>query len=375
MISKVLKIFKQDYQTLNLIEVSKSNLIANFKYLSSLNKKIKIAPVVKSNGYGHGIIKIAKILDQLNPPYFCVDSLYEAYELQKVKIKTKILIMGYTNPENFKVKKLPFSFAIFDLKTAKILNDFQKGCDVHIFVDTGMHREGVSIDDLPNFLKVMKQFSNLTIEGLMSHLASSGGKNDPLFNLQIKNFKKALDIFKKYKIQPKWVHIAASGGLINKETNKIISQVSNLSRAGISLYGLGDDKHLKPALKLITHLGQIKILRKGETTGYDGTYRAKKDLNIGILPIGYFDGVDRGLSNKGIVKIREIECPIIGRVSMNLTTVDLSKIENPKPGEQVLVYSDHPQDKNSVANVAKLCHRIPYEILVNLAESMKRIIV
>ncbi|HBQ50661.1 TPA: hypothetical protein DD690_01620, partial [Candidatus Daviesbacteria bacterium] len=128
------------YKTLNRIEISRKNLLENYRFLSAINRKIKIAPVLKSNGYGHGIIEVAQILDKVGAPFFCVDSLYEAYELYKAKIKTPVLIMGYTNPENLKIKKLLFSFAVFDLQTVEILNKYQPGCAVHIFVDTGMSR-------------------------------------------------------------------------------------------------------------------------------------------------------------------------------------------------------------------------------------------
>lgn len=369
------KIFKKEYRTLNKIEVSNNNLLRNYKYLSSINKKFKIAPVIKSNGYGHGLINVASILESQNPPFFCVDSLYEAYELMKAGIKTKILITGYTNPQNLRVKKLPFSFAVFTNDLLQTIAKYQPEASVHIFVDTGMRREGITIEELPGFLNLLKQYPSLKVAGIMSHLASTQGKNDPLFNLQIKHFKEALRMINNYKIKSRWIHIAASGGLINKETNKVISQISNMSRTGLALYGLGDDKNLKPVLKLITNLGQIKLLKKGETTGYDGTYKAKKDLIIGILPIGYNDGVDRRLSNKGIVTIRGVACPIIGKVSMNIITVDLSKVPNSNIGEEVIIYSNDKYDKNSIENTAKICKTIPYDILIGLAASTKRIIV
>ncbi|MDP3888516.1 MAG: alanine racemase [bacterium] len=375
---KLLNFFRKKYVALNKIEVSRNNLLLNYRYLSSLNRKVKIAPVVKSNGYGHGIINVAKIFDHLNAPFFCVDSLYEAYELLKAKIKTPILITGYTNPENLKVKRLPFSYAVFTLDLAKAINDYQPEAGVHIFVDTGMHREGVSIDELPEFLNKIKQLPNLKIEGLMSHLASSEGNKDLSFIAQIKQFKKAKEIFKKHKINPRWFHIAATGSIINPETRPIIASISNLARAGLALYGFSSttfDKNLKPALTLKTKIIQIKKVLKGEKLGYDGTYTAKTNLTIGVLPIGYYDGVDRRLSNKGIFLINNIPCPILGRVSMNVNIIDLKLVPNPKVEQEVVVYSSNPKDKNSIANSAKICKTIPYDLLVNLAESTKRIIV
>lgn len=372
---KLLNFFHKSYQNLNIIEVSQDNLLHNYSYLCSLNNKIKIAPVLKSNGYGHGIIHVAKILDPMMAPFFCVDSLFEAYKLQKAHIKTKILIMGYTNPVNLRIKKLPFAFAVYDLNTVKTLNQFQSGCSVHIFVDSGMHREGIRIEELPQFLAAVKQLPNIKIEGLMSHLASTNGLTDRIFQEQIKNFKKAITIFAQYKIKLKWRHIAASGALTNQEICQIIAQVSNLSRAGIALYGLSDDNNLKPTLSLKTHIVQIKTLKKGEKTGYDGTYVAHKDMVIGILPIGYNDGVDRRLSNKGSILVEGIRCPILGRISMNITTIDLSGAANPQVGQEAAVYSGNRSVANSISNCASLCHTIPYDLLVGLSESTKRIVV
>lgn len=378
MINQIFKFLRKSYLTLNKIEVSRDNLFHNYRFLSSLDKKVKIAPVVKSNGYGHGIINVAKILDQVNAPFFCVDSLFEAYELQKAQIKTPILVMGYTNPENLKVKKLPFSFAVYDIETAKTLYKFQPDCRVHIFVDTGMHREGVSIEELPGFLNQIKQLPNIKVEGLMSHLASSESSKDPLFLAQIKQYQQAKEILKKFSVKPKWFHIAATGSIINPQTRPIVATVSNLARAGLAMYGFSSstfDEKLKPTLTLTTRIAQIKKAATGEKMGYDGTYTAKKDLIIGILPVGYYDGVDRRLSSKGIFLVDNIECLILGRVSMNITIIDLSKVPNPKVGQEVVVYSSNPEDKNSIENSAKICNTIPYDLLVNLAETTRRIII
>lgn len=355
MINWLFKKFKREYQTLNRIEISKKNLIGNYKHLSSLQKGVKIAPVLKSNAYGHGILEIARILDPLNPPFFCVDSLYEAYELYKAKIKTKVLIIGYTDPENFKVKKLPFTYAVFDLELAKVLDKYQPGCSVHIFVDTGMHREGIPINELPEFLEQIKKLKNIKVEGLMSHLASANSSSNPLNKLQIKNFKKALGISKKFDIYPKWIHLSNSDGLsFNLKGCKL-----NLARVGLSLYGISNDLNLKQVLSFKSYVVQVKNLNKGDRVGYSGTFTSRKPMTIGVLPVGYFDGVDRRLSNK---------YPFLGKVSMNITTIDLSKIKNPHIGMEVNIY---PNLKKS----AKICKTIPYDILVHLVASTKRIII
>ncbi|MCL4366020.1 hypothetical protein M1437_02220, partial [Patescibacteria group bacterium] len=152
----------------------------------------------------------------------------------------------------------------------------------------------------------------------------------------------------------------------------------NLARAGLALYGYSSttfDTNLKPALTLTTKIIQIKKVAKGEKIGYDGTYMVKKDTIIGVLPVGYYDGVDRRLSNKGIFLVDSLPCPILGRVSMNINIIDLSNVKNPKVGQEVKVYSNSPKDKNSIVNCAKICNTIPYDLLVNLAETTRRVIV
>ncbi|MBI2338387.1 hypothetical protein HYU95_04350, partial [Candidatus Daviesbacteria bacterium] len=147
--------------------------------------------------------------------------------------------------------------------------------------------------------------------------------------------------------------------------------------AGLALYGYSSstqDTNLKPALTLTTKIAQIKKVSKGEKLGYDGTYTAKKELTVAVLPIGYYDGVDRRLSNNSICLLDNIECPILGRVSMNLNIIDVSKVPTPKAGQEVIVYSSNPKDKNSLENSAKLCKTIVYDLLVNLAESTRRVI-
>lgn len=359
------KLFGRAYQPLNTIEISKKNLLNNYRHLSSINRKLKIAPVLKSNAYGHGLIPIAKLLSQKNPPFFCVDSLYEAYELSKSGITTQILIMGFIDPISLKTKKLPYSFAVYSRGQIDTLSKYQPQAKIHIFVDTGMHREGILPEELPEFLGYINKTS-LEIEGIMSHFGESENSKNPLTIQQIRKFEHILKI-----IKPKYVHISNSGGILNN------FGIGNIGRAGIALYGISPisaNNRLKPCLTLTTHIAQIKNLKKGESVGYNFTYKAKKEIKIAILPIGYNDGVNRRLSNKGIVTIRGVECKIIGRISMNITTIDITDIKNTKVGDEITIFSNNIQAKNSIENTAKLCGSIPYELLVGLAPSTRRVI-
>ena len=335
-IEQIRKLIGHRYEALNRLEISRTNLRKNYRYLASLNRKIKVAPVLKSNAYGHGLVTVAKILDPLNPPFFCVDSIYEAYELYKAGIKSKILIMGYINPKNLAVKPLPFSYVAYSLDQLKEILRYQPEAGVHIFVDTGMHREGVLLSDLPALVSGVPGEGIKNIEGIMSHFAASDQPKRPETKQQVVNFKKSVSILEKNSIFPKWRHIANSSGLLN---NKILGldAISNLSRSGIAIYGIdpeGKNRRLKPTIKFITHIVQIKKLAVGAKVGYGLTYTVKKPSLAAILPVGYNDGVDRRLSNQGRVWVNGSACPMIGRVSMNITTVDVTGLKNVKVGAE-----------------------------------------
>lgn len=393
-------LLQKKFTPLNLITIHKQRLLDNYKGLSAINPKIKIAPVLKSNAYGHGIRLTGRILDEVGAPFLCVDSLYEAFQLQKNqrlyapwRNKTPILIMGYIHPESLKLKKLPFSFAVYDFEHAQILNEYQKGSKLHIFIDTGMNREGVSMEKLPEFFKELKKLKNIEIEGLMSHLAQPDKPNSALTKLQLKNFKKARQMYEQFSLTTRaaglafgdarpgwkaniWFHLGGSYGLLNGLTADC-----NMVRIGRAVYGISDqgedlqESFLKPVLRHTSSIVQIKNIKKSEKVGYSGTFTANKDTTIGILPLGYNDGVDRRLSNKGVVTVDGILCPIIGLVSMNITTIDLSNVRQPFLGQVAVVFSDNPDDPNSLINASKKGKILPHEMLIHIAESTKRVAV
>lgn len=271
---------------LNTIEISKKALLANYNYLAKISDKMVVAPVLKRNAYGHGYKLVAKILDKVAAPFLCVDSLYEADELLKSKIKTPVLVMGYINPNNLNGKKFPYKFAVYDKDVLTALSKYQENPKVHIFVDTGMHREGINLAELPEFIKYLKSLKNIQVEGLMSHLGA--GDNKVITERQLENFEKAKQIVEAVGLHPKWVHISASTGMLHYADYQ--NRLGNLARCGIALYGLdpeGRNQFLQPVLQLKTILNQIKTLQKGERVGYDFTYLAAPSLPIKILYINY----------------------------------------------------------------------------------------
>ncbi len=371
MLEQIESFLARNYKPLNVLVISQRKLIANYNYLSSFG--LQIAPVLKSNAYGHGLTQVATILDVLKPPFFCVDSLYEAYELYKANIVTPILVMGYVSPESLRTKHLPFSFALYTKQQLHALKKYQPRSKIHLFVDTGMHREGFLLEELGEILSEIKK-SGICLEGIMSHFAESENPDVKLTREQEKNFLQAITIVKKY-FSPKYIHFANSSGILK---NKEFSYLGNMARAGISLYGIDPSRKnstLKPVLEFRTKIAQIKTLMKGEHVGYNFTYRTKKTTKVAILPAGYNDGVDRALSNKGFVKVKGKFCTIIGKVSMNITAIDVSKVSNIREDDEVIVYSGESKDLNSIQEAAKIAKVIPYQLLVHLHASTKRVIV
>lgn len=355
------------YQHLNTIEISKSRLQRNYRDLQSLNPEVRIAPVLKSNAYGHGIAQVAQILSELDCPFFIVDSLFEAYQLSKAHIKTPILITGYTNPSNLTTKKLPFHWCVYDMDFLNYLNTYQPGAKVHLFIDTGMIREGISLDGLPYFLDKCAQLKNLRVEGVCSHLAD--GTDQKLTNKQTNTFLKAIQLVEDRGINLEWKHLHASDGFLSQG-----APVGNMARIGRALYGYESSKS-SPALRMVSQVVQIKSVEGGTGIGYEHTYHTKHSSKIAILPCGYYETPLSARTQKFGVYVQNHFCPTIGRVSMNLMTIDISPVKKNVKIGQIVEVVGWENDKNHLQNIADNSNRSIYEILTSIADSVKRIIV
>ncbi len=365
------------YKVLNQLNISSLALLHNFQYFAKLNPTAKIAPVLKSNAYGHGLGLVATFIkNNLSVPFVCVDSLYEAYELSKLGHKSDILIMGYTLPENYKVwKSLPFIFGVSDIESLTALNKYQPNSRIHIKLDTGMNRLGISSSQLPSFLQALRSCPNLKVEGIFSHLSQADDPSKKTFtNRQISVFKKMTSIFEKAGFSFTWKHIAATSG-----AETLVDPYFNLIRLGLGFYGYSpfgphtkegrrQRQNLHPALTLNTHIALIKSLNKGDYVGYGGTYTAKQKETMAILPLGYNEGISRDLSNQGNFYLPDgTTCPIIGRISMNMTTIKLPRQISPNIGDSIFAPSIYEQ--------AQLLHTIPYTIITSLHPSIRRVLI
>lgn len=362
-----------DYEPLVRIKISRSTLLHNYEVFSNIQSDTKIAPVLKSNAYGHGLISIAKILDIKNTPFFVVDSYYEALILRNENIKTPILVIGYSFLSN--IIKNTDKNIIFTLSTPhqvrEIADTLKQPQTFHIKCDTGMNRQGIRYEDIDYVVSLIQSNKNISIDGVCSHLADADVENSLHVERQKTIWNTIVPVFRSKFSTICYFHISATAG-----TQYIKQFDSNVVRLGIGLYGFDPiperGLNLTPALEMFSVVVGIKTIKRGEFVGYNATFSADKEMKIAIIPVGYFEGIDRRLSNSGVVYIQNIACPILGRVSMNMISVDVSSVLNIKEEDEVCVISRVAQNKNSIASMANICGTIPYEILVGIPERLRR---
>lgn len=383
-LSKILKIhhiFSKKMETFNVISLSKKALLNNFDTISKINTWKYVFPVLKSNAYGHGIQEIATILRERKTEYIVVDSYYEALKVWEVN-PAKILLIGSfleTNISSMNFKKM--DVVVYDTNILHALGKLNKKVNIHIKIDTGMNRQGLYPHELQDFLKIAKKYKKISIVGICTHLADADSSDNRYSEMQMHRFEHALDVLNEHKIFPKYVHLSNSAGSIKD----FLSTRVNSVRLGISLYGVNPLSHsdtaynkaqkLEPVLDFTSTLIQKKLLKAGEKVGYNGSFQAKNDMYIGVLPVGYFEGISRSLSNNYTFYYKNKPLPILGKVCMNLCMVDLSAAAGIKVGEKISIISREKTAKNTINHMAKAAWTIPYETLVKLDESVRRIIV
>jgi alanine racemase len=367
LVTKTIKAFEKPFETLNLIEVSKEALLHNYDHFQALAKTeaetSEIWPVLKANAYGHGITQVAQILKERKFTYFVADCYYEALKIHEVNPQP-VLLIGYTAPVNYQnIDLRNVALTAHDIETVKALGATKRKLKVHLPINSGLNREGIKLEEIPDFIRMIKRFPNIEIEGAWSHLADADNPKDTFTNRQEKVFTEALALIEKQGITLKWKHLANTAG-----TPKTNNKLFNASRLGLGLY------LETPALRFISRLVNCIEVSPGDLVGYNCTYKVKEKGRIGLIPAGYYEGIDRRLSNLGFIRYQDAFLPIVGRVCMNLTIVDLLTTEA-KTGDEVELIGNITEAPNSIVQMAKLCDTIPYDLLVHLSESVRRSLV
>jgi alanine racemase len=356
--------------------ISRENLLHNLNAYKKSCRNRLLAPVLKSNAYGHGLVEIARILEKEDKAFFVIDSLYEAMVLRDKGIKSPLLIIGYTSPENINNCKLSdVSFTITSLDqlclVSKLITNKKT---IHLKIDTGMHRQGILPNQIDEATDIIRSSKLLHLDGVCSHLADADDTDQAFTQLQIRVWEEAIKDIKSNFPDIRYLHILATAGASQPE-----NIINNVLRLGIGLYGIDlgtkDAIRLRPVLQMQSVISSVKTIQPKEYVGYGMTYRTTNETKIGTIPVGYFEGVNRKLSNQGLIKVRNIFCPIIGRVSMNITIIDVSNVPDVMLGDKVIVISNGKKDPNSIINIAKMCGVIQYEILVQIPQHLRRTII
>lgn len=373
------------------IELKKQAVFNNVRvFRALLKKKTGLFAVVKSNAYGHGLHLFSKIADEAGVDGFCVDSVVEGLKLRLAEIKKPIISLGPTMPvllESAKQNRIILTISNFDFLKAILVSPFE--IDFHLKIDTGMHRQGFYLKDIPKIIKLLKLKKNIhlskNLKGLCTHFAAAKDITYPNYTLnQISEFVKAADFFKKAGFKNLDLHAAATGGTVLYPKSHF-----DIVRVGIGLYGYWPTKEierehflvwgkkvdLKPVLEWKSIISEIKDLKKGDFVGYDLTEKISRDLKEAIIPIGYWHGLPRSLSGKGRILVQGKFAKILGRVSMDLINVSLPDNLKIKPGERATLIG---KDKNLFIGADELAEyegTIHYEILTRLNPLIKRIVV
>jgi len=350
-------------------EINITNLKNNIKYLKTkLGERVKFCAVVKANAYGVGVENVVPVLSGMVDA-FAVANLSEGIAVRKLDFRTPIIVLGAINFDAINDYSYYFltPTASTVLDSWKLSRRVKKPLLVEFGLNTGMNRIGFSKKTkILRGLRHIHKNKNLTLWGAFSHL-STKQNNVEFMNVQKEKFEQLLSVFNFPRMCK---HISnSSATLHNKNFNY------DMVRVGWLMYGMGEeDENLKPVVEIKTRIVQINRIKKNESVGYDRTYIAKKNRKIAVLPIGYFDGVGRGLSNKGQVIVNGEFAPIVGRVCMDMMMIDVTGVKNVRVGTLVTIIGHDGDKRMSLNDHANILNTSVYEVLSRFNNSRMNII-
>ena len=367
-------------------EVSLAALGDNFHAVQKhVGAGVTICAVVKADGYGHGAIKCARALEAEGAEWLGVTSAAEGLALRGTGVRARILLMtGIWKGEEDGIVAQNLTPTIWEPWHIELLERAagkrQSVLPVHLKFDTGMNRLGASQEALPRLCEMLSACKHLSLEGISTHLASAEVLDDENAVRQMKRFEEGLAILRNYGLGPPLVHMGNSAAMSARpETWK------TMVRPGIALYGYslaftrgGEPAAvaplpLRPVLSWKTRVLTVKEAAAGEAVGYMGTYVTKTRSRIAVLPVGYADGYPRLLSNRARVIVRGEYAPVVGRVSMDLTIVDVTHICSVGVGDEVILIGSNGGKSVDAVELARLSESIPYEILCGLSQRVPRV--
>jgi alanine racemase len=377
---------------LNWVEISAPALRNNTaEFRRRLGPQVKLGAVVKSNAYGHGMLEVAAIAKAGGADWLCVNNVDEGIALREAGHDVPILVMGYIELSRLQgVVAHGLRPVVYNPETVDRLEalaaEAGRQVQVHVKVETGTHRQGVLEQDIPSFAARIRQSRHLVLEGMTTHFANIEDTTDhSVAEAQFAAFDRARQALSTGTGAPVAVRHAACSAAALLFTRTHLE----LARIGISLYGLWPSKEtyvsclergkpaldLRPALAWKSRVAQVKEVPEGAYVGYGCTWRAGRNSRIAVLPVGYFEGYDRGLSGVAHVLVRQRRAPVRGRVCMNMCMVDVTDIPGVSVEDEVVLLGSQGEERISAEQLAAWCGTISYEVVSRIHPALPRVVV
>ncbi|HUP03581.1 MAG TPA: alanine racemase [Bryobacteraceae bacterium] len=364
--------------------ISLPRIVSNFQSIKAVAEPgSQVAAVVKANAYGHGMIEVSRALASAGARWLCVSSVEEGIALREAAVAApRILVMGgYFSYEAEALAAFQLTPAVHSLEQIRELDSAARlaGSPIayHLKIDSGMGRLGTRAE-ASEILATIAETPHASLEGLLTHLASPSDFSSTQTAEQTARFREILDALCDAGVKPRYLHAASTGAFAHGRAETFC----NMVRAGISLYGYvprtrgaAPPQHLavKPALTWKARLVTVKEIPEGALVGYGGTFRAPRPMRIGVAGAGYADGVMRSLSNRGRMLAAGRPAPILGAVSMDLTTIDLTHATALRPGDEVTLLGEEGGARIDAQDIADDAGTIPYEILCGIGARVHRL--
>ena len=389
------------------VELSSHRLLANYKKLRRMaGTHADLMPVVKANAYGHGVLACAPLLADAGAQWLGVTGVEEGAAVRAVCPQPRILLMsGIFRGEADTVIDQGLTPVVWEPWHLDLLEEAAAArgmapisVPVHLEIDTGMSRQGVRVvgsDVSPEAASLLLRFhsgSCLRLEGVMTHFSAPETISTIRPNPQLASLETALDVILERDLRPQWLHAGNSSTIIAGPDRKALTKMASragarlMLRPGLALYGYFDrvtqdglswngEPGFAPVLAWKTQVTSLRTLHAGETAGYGNTFAATRETRLALLPVGYADGFNRLLSNRGHVLIRGHEAPIAGRVSMDQTAVDVTDIPAAVIGDEVVLLGKQGRLSITAWDMADLAGTIPWEVLCAISSRVPRLLV
>ena len=373
------------------VEISSTALANNIENLRSvLQPGVEFCAVIKANAYGHGVRETARILLRAGVKVVAVDNIDEALAIRALDAACDIIILGFTMPTRLaEVVSCKAIQVVYDIDTIQGLADTARSqgvvAQVNLKIETGLQRQGMDPRELEAVLEaIAKAGDRVVVAGVSSHFSGSEDLDHPEpTDAQLRRFEQIVSQLHERGLEPRYVHMACSAAALTRYESQY-----NLARFGIALYGLWPSTavrravtlgrqrvDLAPVLAWRTTIAQVKNVAPGAQVGYGGHFVVNRPMRIAVLPVGYYDGYDRKLSNRGEVIIRGTRCNILGNICMNMFMVDVSTVPAAKAGDVVTLLGRDGMHAVTADDLAERIGTINYEVVTRINPLLPRIVV